>query len=265
MLTGDDPRRHRPALLLADVSEALSPAAVEAAARAAGEELVRAVRVGDYRRMHGLVLAMGADSAPAAPALIAALRQADPEEAARRHAEPEEVAMFGMALGRIGAASPEVVPALSQILREHQNVDVRGAALTGLAQLDPEDVKAAAAVLAHTIIEDPSPALRRFALEIFSRVDEAAAQQALERAGQGPRPDGQIHERDGQWFYEGRSLESWIEHLSVSFVPNEIFGRPRPETPLQAITAPGDHAVPALIEALESTRWPIRRAAARAT
>ncbi len=57
-------------------------------------------------------------------------------------------------------------------------------------------------------------------------------------------------------------MEEWIQRLSVSYIPNEIFGRPRPDEPLAAIRVIGAEGVPVLIETLKSDQWPLRQAAA---
>ena len=64
--------------------------------------------------------------------------------------------------------------------------------------------------------------------------------------------------------YEGKPASYWIKRLADSFVPNEIFGRPSKEGPMQALRSIGPAAVPAMIEALKDQSEYVRIAAAYA-
>ncbi len=106
--------------------------------------------------------------------------------------------------------------------------------------------------------------MRSAAVQVLQRLDPAAFRRAAEKARARGPVKAKVVRRDGKLFFEGRSLEEWLQRLSVSYIPNEIFGRPRPDEPLAAIRAFGPDAPPVLIETLKSDQWAMRQAAAAA-
>lgn len=236
-------------------ADVLNKDRLAAQARTAANELVRIVESGrpDYDvQPRAMAVLGGPESAAATPTLIAAL--------ANRQIQQKQ--LIAMALGRLAANSADAVAALAKAVREDPAVDTRAAAAMALSMTPREAAAPSLSTLAAATLNDESPDVQRAALHALRRLDAKAyadANVALRARG---LVQPQVVERKGQLMYEGRSLEEWIERLGVTYVPNEIFGRPSPQAPLAAIRAFGAGAVPALIEALKSPRWETRQGAA---
>jgi len=237
------------------IDRVLDAARLADQARTAADELVRALAAGGpvHRIIpRALAVLSGPQSADAAPVLIAALENPQIKEKTR----------IVIALGRIGVQGASVAPTLIKLLRNHSEANVRNAAADALGQLTPNAAKDAVEPLFKATLHDETPQVRVAAAGALRNLDPATYQRAVAAASaRGPVVD-KVVKRDGKLFYQGRSLDEWIERLSVSYVPNEIFGRPSPDEPLAAVRAMGADAVPVLVDTLKSDQWQLRRAAA---
>jgi hypothetical protein len=253
--------RRRPAtgsqLSIWNVADVLSAERLAEQARMAASELVRALSSGqrdDLYNAHPRALAVlgGPQAAAAAPILIEAL--------ANREIKQKD--LIGMALGRVANESPAAVTALAKAIAEDESADTRTAAAIALSMISPAAAAPAVPALVAAATKDDSPHVRSAAGGVLQRVDPAAYRQVAEQARARGPVESKVVKRDGQFYYQGRSLDEWIQRLSVSFVPNEIFGRPRPDEPLAAIRAIGVDAVPMLAEKLQNGQWQEQQAAA---
>lgn len=226
-------------------------------ARMAANELVRATSSEHPDSLHyvqprALAVLGGPHSGSAAPTLIAALA----------NREIKQKPLIATALGRVARQSSAAIVALAEAVRDDPWTDTRISAAMALASLPPAAAAPAVPALVGAALNDESPHVRSAAARVLQKIDPAAHKQVAAQArARGPL-ETKVVTRDGQRFYQGRALNEWIDRLTVSYVPNEIFGRPAPNEPLAAIRAFGADAVPVLIETLKDSQWTKRRAAA---
>ena len=166
------------------------------------------------------------------------------------------------ALGQMANESPAAVAALAKAIGEDAAADTRAAAAMALSSATPKAAATTVPALITAATTDESPHVRSASARHCQRIAPAAFRQVAERARtQGP-VESKVTKRDGKIVYQGRSLDEWFERLVVSYVPNEIFGRPAPNEPLAAIRAIGPDAVPTLLKELQSDQGVRRQAAA---
>ena len=120
-------------------------------------------------------------------------------------------------------------------MREDPAVDTRLAAAMARSMIPPASAAPAVPALTSAAVGDESPRVRSAARSLLQRTDPAAFRRAADQVRTAGPISSKTGKRDGQIFYQGRSLGEWIERLSVSYIPNEIFGRPRSDEPLAAI------------------------------
>jgi len=65
-------------------------------------------------------------------------------------------------------------------------------------------------------------------------------------------------------YHKLRPATYWIRELGECHIPNEIWGRPSPDKPTEALLSMGPAAVPACIRALRHRQWHVRAGAAHA-
>jgi HEAT repeat protein len=65
-------------------------------------------------------------------------------------------------------------------------------------------------------------------------------------------------------YHKLRPATYWIRELGECHIPNEIWGRPSPDKPTEALLSMGPAAVPACIRALKHRQWHVRAGAAHA-
>ena len=165
-------------------------------------------------------------------------------------------------LGLIAHRSSKARAAIIEALRTSEATDARTMAATMLALLPVNMGQEAVPALVESAGNDKSPHVRAAAERTLKELDPMAYEQFTAQARtRGPVVD-RVERRDGQLRYQGRSLEEWLGRLSASYMPNEIFGQPRPDEPLAAIRAIGLDAMPVLLATLKSSEQPLRRAAA---
>ncbi len=167
------------------------------------------------------------------------------------------------ALGRFADRDQLALSAICIALTTSKEVDVRQAAVDALAQLSPEAGKEAVPALAEAAIKDLNPDVRARALHALTKLDPQEALEATRQQAQLGAVAAEVEQREGQFYFQDRSLNEWLNRLSVSFVPNEFTGAQSPKESLEAIRAMGPQIVPALIEILKDGPPQLRRAAAK--
>jgi HEAT repeat protein/DNA-binding beta-propeller fold protein YncE len=254
------------------LADLLEPGRLAEQARTAARDLVQTLAAPrakspfahpGKRMMHGLLAVLsGPQGEAAAPILADALK----------NPQVHEKQLLLLPLQRIAGRDATARAAIIEALRTAEAVDVRAMALSALSErpgevgqeLRPADwAKEAVPALVEAALNDENPRVRGHARGLLSKLDPQALQQAAETAqARGPMVD-RVKKRGGKLFYQGRPLEEWIKRLSVSYIPNEIFGRPSPDEPLAAIRAIGPDAVPVLLDTLKNGETEfLRRAAA---
>jgi HEAT repeat protein len=224
-------------------------------ARAAAAEMVQTMTAArpDRRLIQGVIAVLSGPQAEAAtPTLVDALANPAVNE--------KNLLLFP--LGRIAGHDAKARTALIEALRSNPEVDVRSMAAGMLTELPKDAGKEAVPALVEAALNDESPRVSSEVARTLQRLDPAAYKTVTEKLQARGPVVAKVERRDGKLFYQGRSLEEWIKRLSVSYIPNEIFGRPRPNEPLAAIRAIGADAVPVLVDTLKSDEWPLRQAAA---